>query len=549
MEQYKRTVELLVIGGGPAGLGASIEAARRGVETLLVDENEKPGGQLYKQIHKFFGSSEHYSGIRGFTIAEMLLKEAEQYGVRILTGTRAIGVLRDGRIVLSSADHSRAVSARRVVLATGGKEKSLPFPGWTLPGIMSAGAAQTMTNVHRVLPGEQILMVGSGNVGLIVAYQLMQAGAQMQGLVEIRDRIGGYYVHGGKLLRRGVPFYVGHRIVEARGGSRVREVDIEEIGTGTVKTISADTVCLSVGLSPRNELAGMLGCKLYSSALLGGHFPLHDRRMRSSKRAVYVAGDIAGIEEANSSLDEGRLAGISVAEDLGKMSKDDAKPAAGVVEKRLQELRSGSHGIPRLEEKAAVLQAAGAVSRGEVYSDKPFPGSDLNPGSGSGSGSGSDPGAGKIDDGARILQDALHCKHALPLIDCPETIPCNPCVDVCPTGAIRMDGICGLPRIEYDLCTGCMKCASACPGQAIFMISFGSVDDTGRITIPWEYLPSPAKGDMVSILDRTGTDIGTGQIISSIMPKRFDKTRLVTIEAKKELIGQIRSIRRLGEDV
>lgn len=514
--------ELLVIGGGPAGLGAAIEAARRGVATTLVDENEKAGGQLYKQIHKFFGSAEHYSGVRGFSIAELLLKEAYEAGVTILTGTRAIGVLRDGRVVLSWGEKSDAVEAQRIVLATGGKEKTLPFPGWTLPGIMSAGAAQTMCNVHRVLPGERVLMVGSGNVGLIVAYQLLQAGAEIAGLVEIQEQVGGYHVHAGKLRRRGIPFYLGYEVVEARGNRRVQEVDIRKRGSREIHTLQADTVCLSVGLSPRYELATMLGCSLYSSSLLGGHFPLHNHRMQSNREHVYVAGDAAGIEEANSSLDEGRLAGISIALDLGKTDKTETEESGTIVRARLEELRSGSHGLGRLKEKRAVLRAAG-VQLPRKTEDPP------------------------AETGDSITAEALFaraksCGHSLPLIDCPETIPCNPCVSVCPGGAITMDGICGLPQVDYELCTGCMRCAAACPGQAIFMVGPASDDARGEITIPWEQLPLPEKGDRVSLRDGNGEICGEGLIRRSRMPEHFNRTRLLTIEVPESQVLSVRSI-------
>jgi NADPH-dependent 2,4-dienoyl-CoA reductase/sulfur reductase-like enzyme len=165
-----RETELAVVGGGPAGLSAAIEAARAGVKVVLIDENSKPGGQLFKQIHKFFGSAEHYAGVRGIDIGTKLLAEVEASGAEVMLASvvwglfagRELGVIRERKNLRLKAD--------RIILATGASENALAFPGWTLPGVMGAGAIQTLVNVHRVLPGRRVLMVGSGNVGLIVSY-------------------------------------------------------------------------------------------------------------------------------------------------------------------------------------------------------------------------------------------------------------------------------------------------------------------------------------------------------------------------------------------
>ncbi len=208
MMKRMREVELLVVGAGPAGLGAAIEASRYGAKVLLVDDKDKPGGQLFKQIHKFFGSKEHLAGIRGFDIGLHLLKEADSQGVEISLETKVLGIMENGIIsLLVNEKEMKSIKAKKIVLATGGIEKALSFPGWTLPGVMSAGAAQTLINIERVLPGERILMVGSGNVGLIISYQLLQAGADVVCIVEAAPSITGYLVHAGKVMRAGVPIY------------------------------------------------------------------------------------------------------------------------------------------------------------------------------------------------------------------------------------------------------------------------------------------------------------------------------------------------------
>lgn len=321
--------EVVIIGGGPAGLAAAIETGRAGAKTLLVDENARPGGQLFKQIHKFFGSRNHRAGIRG---------DRHRQGAAGTDGgggRRGVAQKHGGRYPFGQADSHRAggrvrqkpprtVSAERILLATGGQESSIPFQGWTMPGVMGAGCAQTMINVNRVLPGRRALIVGSGNVGLIVSYQLMQAGADVVGIVEAADHIGGYGVHAAKIRRAGVPIYLSHTIIRAEGaGQGVERAVIGKLGPdgralpGSEIILEVDTICLAVGLSPSSKLAQMCGLRMDFVPALGGWLPIHDENMESPARGFYVAGDLAGVEEANTAMDEGRLAGIAIAESLG----------------------------------------------------------------------------------------------------------------------------------------------------------------------------------------------------------------------------------------
>ena len=168
--------DLLIVGAGPSGLSAAIEAAKRGLKVVVFDENEKPGGQLFKQIHKFFGSKEHRAKIRGFVIGEQLLDEAAAAGVSVVLNATVIGLYQDKEVVVKTDDQITHYKPDAVVIATGAAENMVTFPGWTLPGVIGAGAAQTMMNLHGVLPGKKVLMLGSGNVGLVVSFQLLQCG-------------------------------------------------------------------------------------------------------------------------------------------------------------------------------------------------------------------------------------------------------------------------------------------------------------------------------------------------------------------------------------
>lgn len=348
-----------VVGAGPAGLCAALEAAEAGAPVLVLDENRHGGGQLFKQIHRFFGSSHHGAGKRGYEIAAEMVEECREKGVEIRLESTALGFFPGGELMVDGPTGIYLLRPQAAVVATGAAEKCIALPGWTLPGVMGAGAAQTLANVHGVLPGRRVLMAGSGNVGLIVAYQLLQAGAEVVGIVDIAERISGYEVHAQRVLREGVPFYLNHRILAAQGEEGLESVLIADVSGGGIKRIRADALCLAVGLEPMAELAAMRGCRMVYRSELGGFLPRHDREMRTDISGVYVAGDAAGVEEASVAMEEGRMAGISAAEDLGLLGSRQAGRRRGEVHRRLEGLRGGPYGWSKREAKRSIWDGAG----------------------------------------------------------------------------------------------------------------------------------------------------------------------------------------------
>jgi thioredoxin reductase len=357
-----KEVELVVVGAGPAGLSAAIEAAKAGAEVLVCDENAKAGGQLFKQIHKFFGSRAHQAGTRGIDIGQNLLDEVEKSGVDVRLEAVVWGIFSDKRVGIVHNGKNTLVKAKKILLATGAAENVLAFPGWTLAGVMGAGAIQTMVNVHRVLPGKRILMVGSGNVGLIVSYQLLQAGAEVAAIVEAMARVGGYAVHASKVVRAGVPILTSTTIKEAKGNGKVEKAIIIKLDdkfkqiAGTEKEIEADVICIAVGLSPLAELAWLAGCKFADVSELGGFLPIHNEDMETTVEGIYVAGDLAGIEEASTAIEEGRLAGIAIAERLGHISQTQAQQKKQEILERTEQLRDGPFGIDRRKAKEELIR-------------------------------------------------------------------------------------------------------------------------------------------------------------------------------------------------
>jgi len=352
-----RRCEMVCIGAGPAGLAAAVEAARNGVDVVVYDENERPGGQLFKQIHKFFGSREHRAQERGFDIGNSFLTEARALAVEVSLNSVVLGIYENGALNVMIRDRIEQVKAEKTLVATGASENMIPFPGWTLPGVIGAGAAQTMANIHGIRPGNTILMIGSGNVGVIVSYQMMQAGARVAAVIDAAPKIGGYAVHAAKIARAGVPFFMSHTIKEAQGKERVEGATIIEVDDnwnplpGTEKQFEVDTVCIAVGLNPATQLIRMAGCKMANSPVLGGQLPAHDLNQETSIKGLYVAGDASGIEEASTAIIEGRIAGLAIAHSLGYLDDSAFLSARDEQLQSMVGMRSGSHGEVRAKAK------------------------------------------------------------------------------------------------------------------------------------------------------------------------------------------------------
>lgn len=359
-----REYQVIVVGAGPAGLGAAIEVAKAGGKPLLLDENSRPGGQLFKQIHKFFGSKEHYAGTRGFIIGRDLLDTAHELGVDFKLNTKVWGIFPDGSITATDGEQSVRYRGQYIILATGASENALSFPGCTLPGVITAGAAQTFVNVQHVLPGKEFVVVGSGNVGLIVSYQLLQAGAEVKAILEALPSISGYGVHAAKVKRAGVPILLSHTVVRALGRESLEAVEIMELDgnmrpvEGSSRVIQCDTVCLAVGLTPRVDLAAVSKCEMVYSPSLGGVLPLHNEAMETSAGNILVAGDLAGIEEASTALDEGRMAGVRAAFKLGLLTAEAYEKERAGIAHRLRVLREGPFGEKRRNAKEEIWRRA-----------------------------------------------------------------------------------------------------------------------------------------------------------------------------------------------
>lgn len=520
--------DMIIVGAGPAGLSAAIEAAKHGLQVVVYDENAKPGGQLFKQIHKFFGSKEHKAKIRGFHIGEELLAEASALGVTVVLNAIVIGIFPEKEVTVKIENRVEHVKGDTILIATGASENMVTFPGWTLPGVIGAGAAQTMMNLHGTMPGKRVLMLGSGNVGLVVSFQLMQAGCEVVALADAAPRVGGYGVHATKVARCGVPFYLSHTIVSAEGTDCVTGVTIGQVDQnwqiipGTEKHFDVDTICLAVGLSPMSKLCDMAGCEMEDNPAKAGFVPKVNEYGETSIPGIYAAGDVSGIEEASSAMIEGRIAGIAAAARLGYISEETCQKEVAAQEAALDGLRQGMFApgmrgkqITETEEGIAISQNLlqhGFVDEEEI--DR-FPG-------------------------------VTHQKGVHPVMECTQNIPCNPCQDACPRHCIRIgSNITALPSIDEEKqCTGCGMCVASCSGQAIFLVNEDYGDGTAEITLPYEFLPLPQTGDKGVALGRNGKPVCSAEVVKVRSAKAFDHTNLLTMKVAKEFAMQARFFRK-----
>jgi len=498
--------EIAIVGAGPAGLAAACEAAQVGCKVTVFDEGNQPGGQLVKQIHKFFGSKEHLAGVRGIDIGKKLYEKALSLGVDVRLKTAVWGYF-EGQLAVIFNNQVDMVSAKRIVVATGAFENTLSFPGWTLPGVMGAGGAQTLMNLHRVLPGKKILMVGAGNVGLIVSYQMLQAGVEVVAIVEAAPKIGGYKVHADKIKRYGVPILTSHTVKEALGKEQVEKVRISQVGSdlsiipNTEREIDVDTICLAVGLTPLTELLWLMRCEMEYKSNLGGFIPVHNKNMETSISGIYIAGDVAGIEEASIAMEEGKIAGIAAAESLGNIMFDKARIIKNRAKESLLQLRLNPSFTPR-----RTGENNGDIKNSQI--------------------------------------EILNRHGSIPIIKSNQCIPCNPCESVCPFGCIQVGTpITNLPSLNLDKCTGCGQCVLACPGLAIFLLDRNYSKDKAAITLPYEFLPLPKKGEKVIALDRNGSQVCEGETLNVIFTKKGDRTALVKITIPKEHADKVRNIK------
>jgi len=346
-----KKVELAIVGAGPAGIHAALQANEAGLNTVMVDSNPRPGGQYYKQLPLDFGGKPQKVVEQEGSFLVGLL---ESTSVEIFSNTLVWGVFPASRgegwlLNLHGEGVPKQIQAHSLILATGAYDTPIPFPGWTLPGVMTAGAGLISVKNQRVMPGKRALLTGTGPLQLALASSLIHAGVEVAMVLEASQpfpkafqyapvminqwsRILEGVDYGFTMLRARVPYRLGWAVIEARGDGQVEEAVIARMDNewhplrGTEQVVQVDTIFSGYTVKPNNFLGRMMGCEFRPDHQQGGLVPVRDEWMQTSLPGVYLAGDAAGIGGAELARVEGKVAAVAAAVRAGRFSEKDAKP-------------------------------------------------------------------------------------------------------------------------------------------------------------------------------------------------------------------------------
>ncbi len=402
VDVYKTTVA--IIGAGPAGLAAREELNKQHIDNIVIDNNDRIGGQFTMQTHQFFffEKDKKFGGMRGFDIAKTLAGEDHK---GIFLNSTVWDILEGKRIAIKNIMSGEIyfVDAEYLVIATGAVPFMPTFENDDLPGVYTAAVVQKMMNNELTLLGKNVLTVGAGNIGYLTSYQLMQAGAHVKAIIEAQPQEGGFPVQANRVRRLGIPVILSHILLKAIPnenktgitGAVVAECENFQAVPGTEKIIDGiDAINICTGLVPDDQLL------IKGNEIFG--------------RNCFGAGDAIRIGEGTSAVLRGKQVAFEIMQEMGVQYDYNA-----FLKISKEYIDSQQHPLKVIEEPIKPVR--------ERLFEKPF------------------------------VQ-----------IDCLYGFACNPCEFACPHGAITKTSTSTVPRIDFDKCIGCMDCVYQCPGLAIF---------------------------------------------------------------------------------
>ena len=370
-----RQTEVAILGAGPAGIAAALAAARAGAHVTVVDEYPRPGGQIYRQPPDTFRVRQPVALGKEYAKARYFTQELSATSVELLPGTLVWGVEENKTLLLyREGEAAETLKADAIIVAAGAYDRPVAFPGWTLPGVWTAGGAQAMLKGQRIVPGRRVLLAGAGPLLLPVAKALVEAGATVVGVVEATtrlewvlqahrvlghwDRFRDAVRYESALLWARIPRFFGHVVIRAAGADGVERVTIAAADgqwrprSGTEKTFDADLLCIGYGFLSSLELPRLLGCEMLYHPPQGQYLPRHTAEMESSVSGVFVAGETTGIGGADLALAEGEVAGLAAARLLGHTLGADRQREMAAAQARRRRLL----GFARMLEELFVMR-------------------------------------------------------------------------------------------------------------------------------------------------------------------------------------------------
>lgn len=350
--------DIAVIGAGPAGMAAAEEASAYGLRVVLLDDQPEPGGQIYRNISSNGANESKLNDIlgpdyrQGATLARQFAMACEYGRIDYRADAAVWQVDRDRAVHLSRGGAAETIRARHLIIATGAMERPVPIPGWTLPGVMGAGAAQIMLKASYAVPDGPVVLAGAGPLLLLVAQQLTAAGAAVAAVLETTRRADylaalpmlprALRAHAalrkGMAMRRSlrrarVPVFSGVRGLAALGGDAVEAVRFTH--RGAPREIAAKTLLLHQGVVPNVQITRQLGCDHVWDAAQRCWRPALDAWGNTSLDGIAVAGDGGGIAGAEAAALAGRIAGLEAACRLGKLPAEDRSALAASLRREL----------------------------------------------------------------------------------------------------------------------------------------------------------------------------------------------------------------------
>lgn len=369
--------DVLIVGGGPAGMAAAAAAADAGLSTVLIDERPTLGGQVYKQPGPGMRVTDAREMGAQYRAGRVLIDAVEARDVTVLLRSSVLDFEPEqegwGARLQTAGDPVSSVRARRVIVAAGAHDRPVVFPGWTLPGVITAGGLQTLAKTQAFIPGERIVFAGSGPVALAFPAQLAGYGANIVtaleagpapsagDLVKIAASAPGNVglltdaaKYQASLLAHRIPLRYRRMVVRAEGDGRVERVVHARVDAqwrvvpGTEQTVEADVLCVGYGFTPTSELLRLVGCGFDNDEDLGGPVVRKDEWGRTDVAGVYAAGDGAGVEGSAVAADEGRIAALAVARDAGRMTPEATDAAVRPLLHRVGRRRALTRATQRM---------------------------------------------------------------------------------------------------------------------------------------------------------------------------------------------------------
>ena len=379
-----KAYDIVIIGGGPAGMAAAVAAKKQGIERILILERDRElGGILNQCIHNGFGLHTFQEELTGPEYADRFIGQVKLYNIEYKLNTMVMDVSRDKRVTAMNREEGMfEIQAKAIILAMGCRERSrgaLNIPGYRPAGIYSAGTAQRLVNMEGFLPGREVVILGSGDIGLIMARRMTLEGAKVKVVAELMPYSGG--------LKRNIvqclddykiPLKLSHTVIDIKGKERVEGVTLAEVDEnrrpikGTEEFYSCDTLLLSVGLIPENEISGAMGVEL--NPVTSG--PKVNERLETSIEGVFACGNVLHVHDLVDFVSEeaaaaGKNAAMYVQE--GESASEQGRKI------KLRPLEGVRYTVPetinpmRMDEKLTVRFRVGNVYRNcyiSVYFDE-----------------------------------------------------------------------------------------------------------------------------------------------------------------------------------